>query len=112
MPQTSRYPRRLRHLLLLLVLSSATAVQLPQAPSYSTRGATRGAFLRSALAAVSVCGGARQAIAQDVADIPASGLVFKDTIKIEGFTDPKVGAGTIAAHLHDIAPAGSAGSPC
>ncbi|EOD32501.1 hypothetical protein EMIHUDRAFT_456079 [Emiliania huxleyi CCMP1516] len=26
----------------------------------------------------------------DVADIPASGLVFKDTIKIEGFTDPKV----------------------
>ena len=83
-------------MLLLLVLSSATAVQLPQAPSCSTRGATRGAFLRSALAAVSVCGGARQAIAQDVADIPASGLVFKDTIKIEGFTDPKVGAGTIA----------------
>ena len=89
-------PLRLCCCCLLLTLR-ATALQLPPRPS-----STRGAFVRDALAATGLLAlpTLRPAAAAEeetksvpdriIGEIPASGLVFRDYLKVSRFDDPKV----------------------
>ena len=89
-------PLRLCCCCLLLTLR-ATALQLPPRPS-----STRGAFVRDALATAGLLAlpTLRPAAAAEeetksvpdriIGEIPASGLVFRDYLKVSRFDDPKV----------------------
>lgn len=83
---------------LLLLMSMTTTV-------HSLRLFSRGAALRCALAAASAPllppQAARASLGQKtIGQIPASGIIFKDIVRVERFDDPKVdGVEVIAASL-------------
>jgi CreA protein len=83
----------LRRVLLVLASSGVSGLRLPPPPSSSTsERVSRGDFLRKAalLAPFALSSRATADDGKIVGQIPASGIVFKDIVKVERFEDPKV----------------------